>query len=169
MAFRTRICETGSLLWKVHIMVRKQCHLSSPFHLFLLKILNLPIDLLKANWAKSLDSVKHHSFTDVHGAPRDTNQAPGLLTALYPVSNHIISPPKWANHKQEDLHRAALLTAVLCLFISMNHRLLTGCAEEAGPVNSVVVAQIAVVCYVDVASTDLLQGLKLQRGNTLLL
>lgn len=51
----------------------------------------------------------------------------------------------------------------------MNHRLLTGRAEKASPVDSVVVAQIAVVCYVDVASADLLQGLKLQRGNALLL
>lgn len=51
----------------------------------------------------------------------------------------------------------------------MNHCLLTGCAEEAGPVHSVVVAQIAVVRYVNIASADLLQGLKLQRGNALLL
>lgn len=51
----------------------------------------------------------------------------------------------------------------------MDHGLLAGGAEEAGPVDSVVVAQIAVVCDVDVASTDLLQGLELQGSDALLL
>lgn len=79
-------------------------------------------------------------------------------------------PPKRASCRQEALPRAAaVLTAVLCLLVSVDHCLLRGCAEEAAPVDSVVVAQIAVVRYVDVASTDLLQGLKLQRGDALLL
>lgn len=51
----------------------------------------------------------------------------------------------------------------------MDHCLLAGGAEQAGPVDSVVVAQIAVVCDVDVASTDLLQGLELQGSDALLL
>lgn len=51
----------------------------------------------------------------------------------------------------------------------MDHCLLAGGAEEAGPVDSVVVTQITVVCDVDVASTDLLQGLELQGSDALLL
>lgn len=85
------------------------------------------------------------------------------------LSSSTIFTPIIASYKQEGLHWAAVLTAVLCFFISVNHRLLTGRTEKAGPVDCVVVAQIAVVCYVDVASTDLLQGLELQRGNALLL
>lgn len=43
------------------------------------------------------------------------------------------------------------------------------CAEESGPVDGAVVAELAVLCDVDVAGADLLQGLELERGDALLL
>lgn len=43
----------------------------------------------------------------------------------------------------------------------MDHCLLVGSTEEAGPVDCVIVTQVGVVSYVNVASTDLLQGLEM--------
>lgn len=42
-------------------------------------------------------------------------------------------------------------------------------AEEHGPVDGVVVAQVAVVSDIDVSCTDFLQGLELQGSDALLL
>lgn len=46
---------------------------------------------------------------------------------------------------------------------------MVGSAEESGPVDGAVVAELAVLGDVDVAGTDLPQGLELQRGDALLL
>lgn len=46
---------------------------------------------------------------------------------------------------------------------------MVGSAEESGPVDGAVVAQLAVLGDVDVAGADLPQGLELQRGDALLL
>lgn len=53
------------------------------------------------------------------------------------------------------------LTAVVRLLISVDDGLLVGSAEETGPIDGVIVAQITIVCYVDVACTDMFQGLEL--------
>lgn len=42
-------------------------------------------------------------------------------------------------------------------------------AEERCPVNGVIIAQVAVVCNIDVSCTDFLQGLELERSDALLL
>lgn len=46
---------------------------------------------------------------------------------------------------------------------------MVGSAEESGPVDGAVVAELAVLGDVDVAGADLPQGLELQRGDALLL
>ena len=65
--------------------------------------------------------------------------------------------------------RVWLLTAVLGAAVVANNGLLTVGAEQAGPVDGVVVAQLAVVGDVDVAGADLSQGLQVQGGDPLLL
>lgn len=46
---------------------------------------------------------------------------------------------------------------------------MVGSAEESGPVDGAVVAELAVLGDVDIAGADLPQGLELQRGDALLL
>lgn len=50
-----------------------------------------------------------------------------------------------------------------------DHYSLVDSAEERCPVNGVIIAQVAVVCNIDVSCTDFLQGLELERSDALLL
>lgn len=61
------------------------------------------------------------------------------------------------------------LTALFRLPVVADQGFLCGDAEQAGPVDGVVVAQLAVVGDVDVAGADLTQRLQLQRRDPLLL
>lgn len=61
------------------------------------------------------------------------------------------------------------LTALLGALVVADEGLLVGRAEESGPVDGAVVAELAVLGDVDVAGADLPQGLELQRGDALLL
>lgn len=61
------------------------------------------------------------------------------------------------------------LTALLGALVVADQGLLVGSAEESGPVDGAVVAELAVLGDVDVAGADLPQGLQLQRGDALLL
>lgn len=63
----------------------------------------------------------------------------------------------------------SVLTALFGLPVVADQGFLRGDAEQAGPVDSVVVAQLAVVGDVDVTSADLTQRLQLQRRDPLLL
>lgn len=64
---------------------------------------------------------------------------------------------------------AGKLTALLGALVVADQGLLVGSAEESGPVDGAVVAELAVLGDVDVAGADLPQGLQLQRGDALLL
>lgn len=61
------------------------------------------------------------------------------------------------------------LTALFRVSVVADQGFLRRDAEEAGPVDGVVVAQLAVVADVDVASADLMERLQLQRRDPLLL
>lgn len=61
------------------------------------------------------------------------------------------------------------LTALLRALVVADQRLLVGRAEQPGPVDGVVVAELAVLRDVHVPGTDLPQRLELQRGDALLL
>lgn len=61
------------------------------------------------------------------------------------------------------------LTALFRVPVVADQGFLCRDAEEAGPVDGVVVAQLAVVANVDVAGADLMQRLQLQRREPLLL
>lgn len=59
-----------------------------------------------------------------------------------------------------------MITALTALFrvpVVADQSFLCGDAEEAGPVDGVVVAQLAVVGDIDIAGADLTQRLQLQR------
>lgn len=61
------------------------------------------------------------------------------------------------------------LTALLWALVVADKRLLVGSAEQPGPVDGAVVAELAVLRDVHVPGADLPQRLELQRGNALLL
>lgn len=61
------------------------------------------------------------------------------------------------------------LTALFGVPVVADQGFLCRDTEEAGPVDGVVVAQLAVVGDIDVAGADLMQGLQLQRRDPLLL
>ena len=54
------------------------------------------------------------------------------------------------------------LTALLWALVVANQNLLVGSAEQPRPVDGAVVAELAVLCDVDVPGADLSEGLELQ-------
>lgn len=54
------------------------------------------------------------------------------------------------------------LTALLWVSVVADQNLLVCSAEQSRPVDSIVVAKLAVFCNVDIPSADLSEGLKLQ-------
>lgn len=62
-----------------------------------------------------------------------------------------------------------VLTTVFSFPVVPDHYSLVDCAKERCPVNGMIITQVAVVSDIDVSCTDFLQGLELQRSDSLLL
>lgn len=80
--------------------------------------------------------------------------------------------PQTASSRGLNPHRTPgtrELTALLGALVVADQGLLVGGAEESGPVDGAVVAELAVLGDVHVAGADLPQGLEVQGGDALLL